>query len=439
MTESNQAQPRTNLSMVDVAIMVVGIVIGIGIFKTPSLVANFSSSETMFIGLWLLGGLVTIAGALCYAELGGARPNSGGEYYFLREAYGPPVALLFAWARCSVIQPGAIAAVAFVLGDYANVLVPLGRYGPAIHAAIAIMVFTGINYIGSQPTKLTQKVLETLTILALAGIIIVAFAVSTPALPPATPREIGLGGAGLAMVFILLTYGGWNEAAYLSGELENAKRNMARAMLIGVVIVIALYVLINFAYLKVLGLDGIRKSNAVGADMMRIIGGDAGAMVLSAIVVIAALTTLNVTIFTGARSYWALGRDLFALRHIGTWEERGQTPANAILLQSALALALVIFGATTRDGFEAMVAYTAPVFWLFMLLVTISLVIFRYREGNDVSHYRVPLYPLPPLILGGACAWMLYSSLAYAGMGSIMGVVVLALGTPLLFLRRTTA
>ena len=438
MTDDKQAQPRANLSLVDVSIMVVGIVIGIGIFKTPSLVANFSSSETMFIGLWVLGGVITIFGALCYAELGSARPHAGGEYHFLQEAYGPSVALFFAWARCSVIQPGAIAAVAFVLGDYANVVIPLGPWGPAIHAVIAILLFTAINYVGTQPTKWTQKVLETLTVLALIGIIIVAFAVATPATPPAPPREITMAGAGLAMVFILLTYGGWNEAAYLSGELENAKRNMARALVVGVLIVIALYVLINFAYLKVLGLEGLRKSNAVGADMMRIIGGDTGALILSVVVVVAALTTLNVTIFTGARSYYALGRDLFALRRIGTWQERGQNPANALLLQGALALLLVIFGAATRDGFEAMVAYTAPVFWFFMLLVTISVAVFRSRETGGETHYRMPLYPLPPLVLGAACAWMLYSSLSYAGVGSTIGVLVLLAGAPLLFLRRTS-
>lgn len=435
---ASAATPRVSLTLMDVAIMVVGIVLGVGIFKTPSLVANFSSTEAMFLGLWFLGGLVTLVGAVCYAELGSARPNAGGEYYFLNEAYGSQIALLFAWARCSVIQPGAIAAVAFVMGDYAQVVLPLGPYGPGIYAIASIVIFTAINYMGTTPGTMAQKVFETITVVSLLGVIIAAFVVTVPTPPVGTPRDISWGGAGLAMVFILLTYGGWNEAAYLSGELQNAKRNMARAMIVGVLIVIGLYVSINFAYLHVLGLDGVRKSDAVAADMMRVVAGNPGAVIVSIVVVLSALTTLNGTIITGSRSYYALGRDLAALRHIGTWEERGSTPANALLLQGALSVALVIFGAATRSGFEAMVAYTAPVFWFFMMLVAISIYIFRSREKGEVTHYRVPLYPVTPAILVLTCLWMLYSSLAYAGWGSIVGVVILLLGTPLLFLKRAT-
>ena len=241
MAEPARAAPPASLTMTDVAIMVVGIVLGIGIFKTPSLVANFSSNETMFLGLWLLGGVITLVGAVCYAELGSARPNAGGEYSFLHEAYGSKIAVFFAWARCSVIQPGAIAAVAFVMGDYANVVLPLGPYGPGIYAITSIVVFTGINYMGTTPGTIAQKLFETATVLSLLAIIISAFVIAVPTPPVGTPRDVSLGFAGLAMVFVLLTYGGWNEAAYLSGELQNAKRNMARALVIGVVIVIALY------------------------------------------------------------------------------------------------------------------------------------------------------------------------------------------------------
>ena len=439
MAEPASAAPRVSLTLMDVAIMVVGIVLGIGIFKTPSLVANFSSGETMFLGLWALGGLITLVGAICYAELGSARPNAGGEYSFLHEAYGPKVALLFAWARCSVIQPGAIAAVAFVMGDYAQVVLPLGPYGPGIWAIVSIVAFTAINYMGTTPGTWAQKIFETITVVSLVAIIVSAFVVMVPAPPPGTPRDISWGGAGLAMVFILLTYGGWNEAAYLSGELQNAKRNMARALVVGVLIVIGLYLSINFAYLHVLGLDGIRKSEAVAADMMRIVAGDPGAMIVSIVVVLSALTTLNGTIITGSRSYYALGRDLSAFRHIGTWEERGSTPANALVLQGALSVMLVIFGTLTRGGFEQMVAYTAPVFWFFMLLVAISIYIFRSRETGGETHYRVPLYPATPAILALTCLWMLYSSLVYAGWGSIVGVVILLVGTPLLLLKRNPA
>jgi basic amino acid/polyamine antiporter, APA family len=238
------------------------------------------------------------------------------------------------------------------------------------------------------------------------------------------------------MVFVLLTYGGWNEAAYLSGELKDVKRSMVRALMLGVIVIVTLYVLINFAYLHVLGMDGLRKSNAVGADLMKIVAGANGAFVLSAIVCVTAASTLNGTIFTGSCSYYALGRDVTVFNRLGIWEERGQTPANGLIVQGLISIVLILFGSTTRDGFEHMVAYTAPVFWLFMFLVAISIIVFRLREPGRELPFRVPLYPLPPLILAAACAWMFYSALVYAGWGSIMGVVVLAVGLPLIFLRR---
>ena len=238
------------------------------------------------------------------------------------------------------------------------------------------------------------------------------------------------------MVFVLLTYGGWNEAAYLSGELKDVKRNMVRALMLGVAVIVTLYLLINFAYLHALGMEGLRKSNAVGADLMKIVAGTNGAAVLSLIVCITAASTLNGTIFTGARSYYALGRDVSVFHRLGIWEERGDTPANGLVVQGIIAIALILWGSTTRDGFENMVAFTAPVFWLFMFLVAISIIVFRTREPGRELPFRVPVYPLPPLILAAACAWMFYSALAYAGWGSIMGVVVLAIGLPLIFLQR---
>jgi APA family basic amino acid/polyamine antiporter len=169
---------------------------------------------------------------------------------------------------------------------------------------------------------------------------------------------------------------------------------------------------------------------------MRIVAGDASAIVFSLIVCVCALSTLNATIFTGARGYYALGRDVPLVRRLGVWEERGDKPANALLLQCIISLALVLFGSVTRDGFEAMVAYTAPVFWFFLLLVAVSVFVFRRRDGVSKLPYRMPIYPVPPLVLAAAAAWMIYSSLAYAGMGSWVGVAVLLAGVPLLLLAR---
>jgi amino acid transporter len=415
----------------------IGIVIGIGIFRTPSLVANFTGSGTLFIAAWALGGVIMLAGALCYAELGSAHPNAGGEYHFLSRAYGPSVGVLFAWARCTVIQTGAIAAVAFVYADYASNIVPLGTYGAAIHAVLALVVLTGINLIGTPQGARTQIALTGLTIVALLAVILAGISSSGSVAPsPAAPSSPSFGMFGLAMVFVLLTYGGWNEAAYLSGELKDVRHNMVRTLLLGTAVVVAVYLLANIAYLNVFGIEGLRKSSAVGADLMRIVAGDASAIVFSLIVCVCALSTLNATIFTGARGYYALGRDVPPVRKLGVWEERGDKPANALLLQFVISLALLLFGSVTRDGFEAMVAYTAPVFWFFLLLVAISVFIFRNRSGTAELPYRMPLYPLPALILAAAAVWMIYSSLAYAGVGSWVGVVVLIAGIPLVLLAR---
>jgi APA family basic amino acid/polyamine antiporter len=430
------AAPRQTLSTWDGVAFIVGIVIGIGIFKTPSLVASNVGSETAFLGAWLLGGVVMLLGALCYAELGSAHPDAGGEYHYLSRAYGFPVGLLFGWARGTVIQTGAIAAVAFVYGEYAAVLMPIGTSGTAIHAGIAITVLTAINAAGTLQSRVVQVTLTLLTIAALVCVILAGL--SHPGSAATGPQNQMGGGFGLAMVFVLLTYGGWNEAAYLAGELKDPRRNMVRTLLLGTGIVLLLYMLANFAYLKAFGLAGLSRTNPVGADLMRLVVGDAGAIVLSLIVCVCALSTLNATIFTGARTYYALGRDLSAIRALAGWDERGHRPTNALLLQCAIALALVVFGAFTRDGFEAMVAYTAPVFWFFLFLVALSVFVFRRRDPAAL-YYRMPLYPLPPVLLAAAAAWMFYSSINYAGVGSLAGIVVLLAGTPLLLLKRSPA
>lgn len=215
---------------------------------------------------------------------------------------------------------------------------------------------------------------------------------------PAPVAGAGGGAAGLAMVFILLTYGGWNETAYLSAELRNWRAALARVLVIGCGVITALYLLANFAFLRILGLDGVRRSDAVAADAIRVAVGDEGAVILALVICCAALSTLNAMIFTGARLYYAIGRDLPGFGRFHRWDARANTPINAILLQSALALALVGFGAVTRGGFQAMVEYTAPVFWFFLLLVGGSLFVVRRRELQGQGGFQVPLYPLTPLL-----------------------------------------
>ncbi|KZD09718.1 APC family permease [Oceanibaculum pacificum] len=436
VAETSPTPREATLSVFDAVMIMVGLVIGIGIFRTPSLVAASVDSEIAFVAVWVAGGIVTLIGALCYAELSAAQPDAGGEYHFLSRAYGKPTAMLFGWARGSVIQTGAIAGVAFVLGDYAAQILPLGPYGPALYAAIAIIVFTGVNVIGTVQGKKLQMAMTCIEVGAIAAII--AFGLlGSPDAPPAAPAiPQGTAALGMAMIFVLLTYGGWNEAAYLTGELKDAPRNIAKVLVLGTVILVALYLLANIALLAILGLDGLRNSDAVAADMMHRVAGPAGATLVSIAILVAAVSTLNATIFTGARVYYAMARDLTLLPSVGVWNERGKTPANGLILQAIVALILVAIGAATRDGFKAMVDYTAPVFWGFLLLTGIALFVLRIREPDRVLPFKVPFYPLTPILFCLTCAYMLHASIAYTGVAALVGLAVLVAGAPLLLFRR---
>ena len=428
--------PRASLSVLDGIAMMVGLIIGVGIFKLPFLVALNVDSTAMFLGLWVIGGVITLIGALVYAELAAAYPSTGGEYHFLTRALGSDVGLLFAWARTTVIQTGAIAAVAFVFGDYAQQLWPIGTYGPPIYAAAALVFITLINLAGTYQSKNAQIIFTVLEVGALLFGAFVGFALAAPAPSAAiVPSASSSGALGLAIVFVLFTYGGWNEAAYLSRDVRDVHRNMVIILVVGTLTVTSLYLLINLAYLHVLGLEGARKAPAIAADVMRAGMGPVGAILLSLFVCCAALSTINASVFTGARVYHALGQDL-AMRSLGFWSATGNNPRNAIYIQSAISLALIAFGAATKEGLEAMVAYTAPVFWFFLFLVSVSAIILRQRDGVEGRPFRMPFYPVTPALLCLTCGYLFYSSLAYAGWGATVGVIVLLLGIPPLMLAR---
>jgi amino acid transporter len=243
------------------------------------------------------------------------------------------------------------------------------------------------------------------------------------------------------MIFVLLTFGGWNEAAYLSGEVRDARRNMIRILIGGILTLTVIYLLVNVAYLAALGLGGMKESKAVAADVVRLVMGDKGAIVIALIVCLAALTTMNAAIFTGARTTYALGRDFPFFGKLGAWRESGSTPANALILQGAVTLVLVLASTFTPDGFSAMVAYTSPVFWTFFLLTALTLFVFRRREPQAPA-FRVPLYPVVPIAFCIACVYMLYSSVNYVrfavefGVAVFAGLAIMALGIPLYFLAR---
>ncbi|MFM8766418.1 MAG: APC family permease [Rubrivivax sp.] len=440
-------RPHETLGLKEAIAIIVGIVIGAGIFKAPSLVATFSGSEGWMFAAWIAGGLISLIGALCYAELATAYPNAGGDYHFLHRAYGRGVSFLFGWARFSVITTGSIALLAFVFGDYTAQLAPLGTgHDSALYAGAAILALTWINVRGMRAGAMAQTWMTAVEVAGLLLIIVAGlFLVSNgnAVAPAAAPAAAGASSSGippmigLAMVFVLLTFGGWNEAAYISAELKDERRNMVRALVWSIVLITVLYLLVVWAYWHGLGLQGMAKSKAVAADLLKVAFGPVGEKLMSVLVAVAALTSINATIIVGARTNYALGRDWPVLGRLGEWDERREAPIVALYVQSLAALVLVLIGATASlgGGFKAMVEFTAPVFWLFFLLSGISLFVLRRREPDAERPFQLPQYPLTPLLFCATCAYMLWSSLNYVyskelgGLNAAwIGVLVLAVG-----------
>lgn len=434
ITTTEVAAPKPLLTLSDAIALIVGIVIEAGIFQTPALVAAQAGSNLAVLLFWLAGGAVSFVGALCYAELATTYPDVGGAYYYLKRAFGGRVAFLFAWARMTVIQTGSIALLAFVFGDYATEIWWLGAFSPSVYAAIAIAILTGLNIIGLQQGKWTQNLLTVAKVLGLLLVVILGLTATPNSAVPVESTSSGTW--GLAMVFVLLSYGGWNEAAYISAEIQNRQRNIVRSLLWSIGIITAIYLSINLAFLRGLGLANMATSEAVAADLMRSVWGTPGALFISLLIAIATLGAINATIFTGARTNYALGQDFSLFSFMGRWQQRPSTPSHALLLQAAIASALVLLGTLTRKGFETMVDYTAPVFWFFFLLSGISLLLLRKREPNILRPFSVPFYPITPLLFCAVCGYLLYSSLVYTNVGAFVGVLVVAAGIPILIWNR---
>ncbi len=439
--------------------IVIGVVIGAGIFKAPSMVAaNVPSVSWMFL-LWLAGGLVTLLGALSYAELSCTYPSRGGEYHFLSRAFGRNTALLYAWARFSVITTGSVALLGFVFGDYMSRLLPLGPGGSALYAAAAVLLLTAINIRGLRDGARVQSWLTALEVAGLGLIVLAGLWLwwqGAGAAAPPLPAPDALGAVapddaldpvpwsamGLAMVFVLLTFGGWNDAAYISSDLKG-RRAIVGTLLWSVLAITVLYLLVNWAYVTALGLQGMAESDAVASEVLATAFGPAAGKLVAAMVALAALASMNATLIVGARTASALGRDWPVFAKLARWDDARAVPPNAFVVQALLALALIALGLAFDDGFRAMVEYTAPVFWLFFLLTGLSLFRLRRLNPQQPRPFSVPLYPWVPALFCLSCAYMLWSSLSYVHahrLGSFnaawIGVAVLLLGGVLLALVR---
>lgn len=448
MSDGNTGfMPRKTLSVFDVVAIIVGIVLGSGIFKLPGMVAANSATEIIFLLTWVAGGVMSIIGALCYAELASTYPNAGGDYYFINRAYGKGMSFLFAWARMSVIQTGSIAFLGFFIGDYMTEVYALGVYSPSIYAVITIVGLTVINLFGIKQGKWAQNLFTATIITGLLIVIGIGFGGSAAAAVPASGGPQTMSGLGMAMVFVLLAYGGWNESAYVSAEIKDPEKNIIRSLVIGLTVVTIIYLLVNWSYMRVLGLGGMASSRNVALDLVKNTIGTAWVPFLTFCVVFAVLSTMNATIISGARSNYALGRDFKIFSFIGKWNEEEGTPITALVIQAVISIVLVIVGnaINVQTGFETMVAYTTPVFWFFFFLAGVSVFVLRKKDSSTPRVFSVPLYPVTPLLFCLIGLYMFWNGInyimllpkigLYSGVGAAIGVAVLLAGVPLYFVN----
>ncbi len=417
-----KATPRRELSLFDSTCIIVGIIIGVGIFETAPTVAASMNGPLSTLAVWLAGGILALTGALCYAELATAYPQEGGDYVYLRRAYGNWAGYLFGWSQLAVVRPGDIALLAFVFARYARSLYSPWSHSSMVYAAAAVVVLTLINILGVKESKWTQNVL---TVMKVAGLLLIVaaglFAPCHPAVS-AEPVSLTVGGLQLAMILVLFTFGGWNEMAYVAAEVKKPRRNIVRALVVGTVMVTVLYLLINWVFLRALGFAGMAGSDAVAVDTLGRVMPDAAGRAVSILICISALGAVNGLIFTGARITYAMGAHHPAFRLVGTWNGRLGTPVWALVLQGSLSLAIIVLARSFIDA----ILYSAPVVWLFFLATALSVFLLRRRDRNTPRPYKVTGYPVTTIVFCVCCVFMLYSSVSYALTNKPAGLLVLA-------------
>jgi amino acid transporter len=494
--ESNEGSRRV-LTLFDCVCIIIGTIIGAGIFRFPSVVASHLPSLPWFLAAWILGGVIAMIGALCFAELTTTYPDAGGDYGYLKRAFHPHLGFAFSWTAFWVIRPGNIGALAMIFGEFSvKFLEQLNRelstVCPLTMAVLIVIVITALNFLGVVFSKTAQNALTTAKVL---GILIVlggalSLAESKPdggatamqtspansndqigeskltapqdlrnaevddALSKSTDKnndksEIQWGSFWLAMVFVMFTFGGWNDIAFVAGEVKEPSKNLLRSLVLGTLGVLAIYLLVNLALLWGLGMSelaelGSRWDNPTAIFVERSIG-STGAALFSALVCISCLGGINAMIFTSPRIYWATSQDYPGLAVLtgSMLDRRGWW--RAIALQCLVTLLFIVVFGRIEGGIDKMVAATAPYFWLFLGLTVVSLMVNRQKYAGQFQGFRVPLYPLTPIVFLTACflmmlqAWSYLIEKGHGWIGLFIGGLVLVGVVLSLVMRRTSA
>src|SRR5213592_1540282 len=403
---------------------VVGGIIGGGIFRTPATVAERLRSPGLVLLAWVIGGIVALIGAFCWGELGQRRPRAGGGYVYLRETFGSLPAFLYGWTLVLVIATGAIAAVAVTFADYTLALVGLPHTYSVPLAVAAIVFLAGINYVGVRPAAITQNIFTILKLAALAMLIGAGTFLGAAATPSAAPSPpLHLAALGPALVPVLFTYGGWQQTNFIAEEIVEPERNLPRALVLGVAIVVAVYLLTNIAYLRVLGVDRLAASTAPAADTMRAMLGPVGAKIIAAGIAVSTFGFLNLVILVTPRVLQAMAADGVFFRRFAVLHPTYQTPTAAIVALALCAVALTLTGT-----FGQLVDYVTFGDWIFFGLTVAGLFVYRAREQG--AGFRVPGYPVTPALFVLAAAFVVYSAIASNPKNAAIGAGLIALGIP---------
>jgi APA family basic amino acid/polyamine antiporter len=431
----------------DGIMLVMGGIIGAGIFLNPAIVAQRVGSGALTVGVWVIGGVIALAGAFCFAELGARRPRAGGGYVYLRDTFGPLPAFLYGWTLLLVIATGAIAAVAVTFARYAAVLVGLGERSVVPLAIGAIVILSVINYVGVRPGAATQNIFTVLKLVALAGLIVFGLATTrVPSLPvsgsvslPTPSGPSGLAAAiGVALIPVLFAYGGWQQTNFVAEEIIEPERTLPRALILGVAGVVLVYVMANIVYVRQLGVPGLAGSLAPAADVMTLTVGRHGATFIAGGVAVSTFGFLNLVILVTPRVYQAMARDGVFFHRAAQLHERFRTPSLAIVFQAAWAILLTLSGT-----YGQLLDYVVFGDWIFFGLCGATVFIFRHREPNGgrdlASGFRTPGYPWVPGLFVVAALYVVVSSVLSNPVNAAIGSALISLGLPAFWLWRRSA
>lgn len=435
MAEADTPGLARRLGLFDAAMLVMGGIVGAGIFMNPSVVARLVHTPALVIAAWAVGGLVALAGAFVFAELAARRPETGGQYAYFREAFHPGVAFVYGWSLLFVTQSGGIAAVAVTFATYFIELTGTAMPAWAI-ASVTLVTLTLVNCLGVRAGSTVQNVFMVLKIGAIAALVAVGL-FWTPAAPAAATTTAGPGGMGLltafgaALVPVLFAYGGWNTAGFASGELRDARRDMSRGLVIGVTGVIILYLAVSSVCLHTLGVEGLAATNTPASEVMRRAFGDGGARFIAVGIAVSTFGFLAQGMLTNPRVYYAMAEDGLFLRSVGWLHPRTRVPVIAIALQGVFAIAIAASG-----RYEQILNYVVSVDYMNFGLAAVCLFILRRRDaGAERPFLSVPGHPWVTLFFVTAC-WLVVVNLVVKDPGStLIGYALVCTGVPVYFLR----